>query len=89
MRRWRLRLTCGWLLLACRLTTRWRPGCRVSRCCLCWIAASTCWILLPGFCAAALLAADVICILLTSREPLGLPEEARYRLSPLALPDSP
>ena len=39
------------------------------------------------FCAAALLAADDIRILLTSREPLGLPEEARYRLSPLALPD--
>jgi len=39
------------------------------------------------FCAAALLAADDTRILITSREPLGLPEEARYRLSPLALPD--
>ena len=39
------------------------------------------------FCAAALLAADDIRILVTSREPLGLPEEARYRLTPLALPD--
>ena len=39
------------------------------------------------FCVAALLAADDIRILITSREPLGLPEEARYRLTPLALPD--
>ena len=39
------------------------------------------------FCAAALSAADDIRILITSREPLGLPEEARYRLTPLALPD--
>ena len=31
-------------------------------------------------------AADDIRILATSREPLGLPEEARYRLPPLALP---
>ena len=34
-------------------------------------------------CAAVLLAADDIRILATSREPLGLPEEARYRLSPM------
>ncbi|HUC26077.1 MAG TPA: LuxR C-terminal-related transcriptional regulator, partial [Streptosporangiaceae bacterium] len=40
------------------------------------------------FCANILLAADDIRILATSREPLGLPEEARYRLPPLALPDS-
>ena len=39
------------------------------------------------FCGAALVAADDIRVLLTSREPLGLPEEARYRLAPLALPD--
>jgi predicted ATPase len=39
------------------------------------------------FCVAALLAADDIRILITSREPLGLREEARYRLTPLALPD--
>jgi predicted ATPase len=38
------------------------------------------------FCATVLLSADDIRILATSREPLGLPEEARYRLSPLALP---
>ena len=43
------------------------------------------------FCATVLLSADDIRILATSREPLGLPEEARYRLSPLALagPDGP
>ncbi len=37
-------------------------------------------------CAALLESADDIKILATSREPLGLPEEARYRLSPLTLP---
>ena len=40
-----------------------------------------------GLCAALLAAADDIRILATSREPMGLPEEARYRLSPLTLPD--
>jgi non-specific serine/threonine protein kinase len=39
-----------------------------------------------GFCATMLLSADDIRILVTSREPLGLPEEARYRLAPLGLP---
>jgi predicted ATPase/DNA-binding CsgD family transcriptional regulator len=39
-------------------------------------------------CAAVLLSADDMRILATSREPLGLAEEARYRLPPLALPDS-
>jgi predicted ATPase len=38
------------------------------------------------FCATILLSADDIRILATSREPLGLPEEARYRLPSLALP---
>ena len=38
-------------------------------------------------CAAVLSSADDVRILVTSREPLGLPEEARYRLSPLGLPD--
>ena len=38
------------------------------------------------FCATVLLSADDIRILATSRESLGLPEEARYRLPPLALP---
>jgi predicted ATPase/DNA-binding CsgD family transcriptional regulator len=38
------------------------------------------------FCATLLLSADDIRILATSREPLGLPEEARYRLPPLRLP---
>ena len=38
------------------------------------------------FCSSALLAADDIRILATSREPLGLAEEARYRLRPLTLP---
>ena len=37
-------------------------------------------------CATVLLSADDVRILATSREPLGLPEEARYRLPPLALP---
>ena len=37
-------------------------------------------------CASLLPAADDIRILATSREPLGLPEEARYRLPPLTLP---
>jgi predicted ATPase/DNA-binding CsgD family transcriptional regulator len=37
-------------------------------------------------CAALLVSADDIRILATSREPLGLPEEARYRLPPLELP---
>jgi predicted ATPase len=38
------------------------------------------------FCATVLPSADDTRILATSREPLGLPEEARYRLPPLALP---
>jgi predicted ATPase/DNA-binding CsgD family transcriptional regulator len=38
-------------------------------------------------CAALLVSADDIKILATSREPLGLPEEARYRLPPLAVAD--
>ena len=38
-------------------------------------------------CAALLVSADDIKILATSREPLGLPEESRYRLPPLTLPD--
>ena len=38
------------------------------------------------FCAAVLRAADDVRILATSREPLALPGEARYRLPPLALP---
>ncbi|HEY2265549.1 MAG TPA: AAA family ATPase, partial [Streptosporangiaceae bacterium] len=38
-------------------------------------------------CAVLLTAADDIAILATSREPLGLPEEARFRLAPLTLPD--
>jgi predicted ATPase len=37
------------------------------------------------FCARVLPAADDIRILATSREPLGLPEEARYRLPPLGV----
>ncbi|HEX4092574.1 MAG TPA: LuxR C-terminal-related transcriptional regulator [Trebonia sp.] len=37
-------------------------------------------------CAGLLMSADDIRILATSREPLGLPEEARYRLAPLAIP---
>ena len=38
-------------------------------------------------CAALLVSADDIKILATSREPLGLPEESRYRLASLTLPD--
>jgi predicted ATPase/class 3 adenylate cyclase/DNA-binding CsgD family transcriptional regulator len=37
-------------------------------------------------CEALLVSADDIKILVTSREPLGLADEARYRLSPLTLP---
>ena len=37
-------------------------------------------------CAALLLAADDVRILATSREPVGVSGEARYRLAPLALP---
>jgi predicted ATPase/class 3 adenylate cyclase/DNA-binding CsgD family transcriptional regulator len=37
-------------------------------------------------CEALLVAADDIRILATSREPLGLADEARYRLAPLTLP---
>jgi predicted ATPase/DNA-binding CsgD family transcriptional regulator len=37
-------------------------------------------------CEAILVGADDIKVLATSREPLGLPEEVRYRLSPLMLP---
>ena len=37
-------------------------------------------------CAALLMSVDDIKILATSREPLGLPEEARFRLPPLTLP---
>jgi predicted ATPase/DNA-binding CsgD family transcriptional regulator len=37
-------------------------------------------------CAALLVSADDIRVLATSREPLRLPEEARYRLPPLTLP---
>jgi predicted ATPase/class 3 adenylate cyclase len=38
-------------------------------------------------CAGLLAAADDVRILVTSREPLAVPGEARYRLAPLALPD--
>jgi predicted ATPase/DNA-binding CsgD family transcriptional regulator/transcriptional regulator with XRE-family HTH domain len=37
-------------------------------------------------CKSLLLAADDVQVLATSREPLGVPGEARYRLPPLALP---
>src|SRR5262249_22174192 len=37
-------------------------------------------------CGALLLAADDVRVLATSREPLGVPGEARYRLPPLGLP---
>src|SRR5262249_26585964 len=37
-------------------------------------------------CMALLLAADEVRVLATSREPLGVPGEARYRLPPLELP---
>jgi predicted ATPase/DNA-binding CsgD family transcriptional regulator len=39
-----------------------------------------------GLCGALLSAADDVRILATSREPVGVPGEARYRLPPLALP---
>lgn len=39
-----------------------------------------------GLCASLLLTADDIRILATSREPLGLPGETRYRLPPLEVP---
>ncbi|HYB14027.1 MAG TPA: AAA family ATPase [Streptosporangiaceae bacterium] len=40
-----------------------------------------------GLCAGLLLAADDVRILATSREPLAVAGEARYRLAPLAVPD--
>ena len=40
-----------------------------------------------GLCAGLLAAADDVRILVTSREPLAVAGEARYRLAPLALPD--
>jgi predicted ATPase len=40
-----------------------------------------------GLCARLLAAADDLSILATSREPLAVAGEARYRLAPLALPD--
>jgi predicted ATPase/DNA-binding CsgD family transcriptional regulator len=40
-----------------------------------------------GLCAGLLAAADDVRILATSREPLAVAGEARYRLAPLALPD--
>jgi predicted ATPase/DNA-binding CsgD family transcriptional regulator len=40
-----------------------------------------------GLCAQLLAAADDVRILATSREPLAVAGEARYRLAPLALPD--
>ena len=39
-----------------------------------------------GLCGALLPAADDVRILATSREPVGVPGEARYRLPPLGLP---
>ena len=39
-----------------------------------------------GLCAGLLLTCDDVKILATSREPLAVPGEARYRLGPLALP---
>jgi non-specific serine/threonine protein kinase len=40
-----------------------------------------------GLCAGLLAACDDVRVLATSREPLAVPGEARYRLMPLALPD--
>src|SRR6202043_4001675 len=40
-----------------------------------------------GLCAGLLAAADDLWVLMTSREPLRVAGEARYRLAPLALPD--
>ncbi len=54
------------------------------------IVLDNCEHLLPAvaeFCAAVLEAADDVRILATSREPAGVPGEARYRLAPLSLPD--
>jgi predicted ATPase len=39
-----------------------------------------------GLCAALLAACDDLRVLATSREPLAVAGEARYRLGPLALP---
>ena len=39
-----------------------------------------------GLCGALLRAADDVRVLATSREPVGVSGEARYRLPPLALP---
>jgi predicted ATPase/DNA-binding CsgD family transcriptional regulator len=54
------------------------------------IVLDNCEHLLPAvaeFCATLLEAADDVRILATSREPVGVPGEARYRLRPLSLPD--
>jgi non-specific serine/threonine protein kinase len=40
-----------------------------------------------GLCAGLLIACDEVTVLATSREPLAVAGEARYRLAPLALPD--
>ena len=39
-----------------------------------------------GFCERLLATADDVRVLATSREPIGLPDEVRYRLPPLAVP---
>ncbi len=54
------------------------------------IVLDNCEHLLPAvaeFCSAVLESADDVRILATSREPVGVPGEARYRLRPLSLPD--
>ena len=60
--------------------------CSASRCCWCWTTASI-WSGRAPRCARTLLpVADDVRILATSREPLGVVGEARYRLPPLTLP---
>jgi DNA-binding CsgD family transcriptional regulator/tetratricopeptide (TPR) repeat protein len=54
------------------------------------IVLDNCEHLLPAvaeFCSTVLEVADDVRILATSREPAGVPGEARYRLRPLSLPD--
>ena len=54
------------------------------------IVLDNCEHLLPAvveFCSTVLEAADDVRILATSREPVGVPGEVRYRLRPLSLPD--
>ena len=65
---------------------RWRGCWPGSSCCWCWITASIVIGAAAALCAGLLPTADDVRVLATSREPLRVAGEARYRLAPLALP---